>query len=399
MGNIATKCLEVLDQNRIFDINKDDNESDLNKDKISNSTKNKHHKKNSFNINDIIVSSKTIQNNLNDNNKNNNRIYLDEEGSIDISKIKKIQNAYHKHFLKKTFETKIKPSLSQKTSDYINKIHSFLSSQGDISKNLEEFSPNNWKKFYPSDDQFFSYEKGDVYPHQIRIKNENDLSNIEIYEGETNYKNMKHGNGVLSNPHFVLKGSWKNDEFTGWGIKCLRNGEIFEGKFINGELNGKGIYKNGNNTYEGDFINNERYGNGELTTEKFNYKGEFKNNKLEGQGQIDFFEEGQRYEGTFSENEINGKGTYKWKNGDKYIGEMKNGKMNGFGKYFCNNGKIYEGEYVNNIKEGKGKLTYPDGKSYEGNFVNGEFDGEIIYKENNKINKILYSKGKFIKYL
>ena len=117
MGSITTKCLEVLDQNRIFDINKDDNdnENDLNKDKIPNSSKNKYHKKNSFNINDIIISTKTIQNNLNDNNKNNNRIGLDEEGSIDISKIKKIQNAYHKHFLKKTFETKIKPSLSQKT--------------------------------------------------------------------------------------------------------------------------------------------------------------------------------------------------------------------------------------------------------------------------------------------
>ena len=396
MGELATKCLEVFDQNRKFDINKEDNQNDLNKNKISNSNKNKYHKKNSYNINDILIPAKTIINNNRD--KNNNLNY-NKEDTIDISKVSKIQNAYHKHYLKKKFEAEIKPSISKKTSDKINKIYKFLSSKGDVSKNLEEFSPNNWKKFYPSDDRFFLYDKGDVYTNQIRIKNEKDLNNIEIYEGETNKKNIKHGNGILSNCHFVQKGSWRNDGFTGWGIKCLRNGEIYEGKFINGQLNGKGIYKNKNNLYVGDFINNERSGKGELTTEKFNYKGEFKNNKLEGQGQVDFFEDGQRYEGTFSENKINGKGTYKWKNGNMYIGEMKNGKMNGFGKFIYSDGKIHEGEYVNDFKEGKGKLTYPDGKSFEGNFIKGELDGEIIYNDNNKINKILYSKGHLVRYL
>ena len=229
----------------------------------------------------------------------------------------------------------------------------------------------------------FLFNKGEVYPNQIRIKNEKDLNNIEIYEGEMNNKNMKHGIGMLSNPHYVLKGTWRNDHFTGWGIKCMRNGEYFEGKFINGQLNGKGIYKNGNNIYEGDFVNNQRCGIGDLTTDKFHYKGEFKDNKLEGQGQIDFFEEGQRYEGTFSDNKINGKGTYKWKNGDVYIGDMKNGKMHGFGKYDYSDGKIYEGEFFNDIKQGKGKMTFPDGTIHEGNFVNGELNEEIKNDKNN----------------
>ena len=413
MGNIATKCLEVFDGNRKFDINKEDNDKDniLNQDKASNSHKNKLRKNNIYNINDILAPANTITNKVNDKNNENNDIFnnnidnnnndiINERDNIDLSKITKIQNTYHKHYLKNKFETKIKPSIAKKTSDHLDKLYSRLSSQGDVSQNVEEFSPDNWKLYYPSDDPFFLFEKGDVYQNQIRIKNQDDLRNLEIYEGEMNKQNKKHGNGILSNNHHVLKGTWRDDQFTGWGIKCKRNGDNFEGKFIDGELNGKGIFKNGNNLYKGDFVNNERCGQGELTTDKYYYKGEFKNDKLEGIGEISFFENGDKYEGTFSNNNINGKGVYKRKNGDIYEGEMKNGKMDGFGKYTFGDGKIYEGEFVNDLREGNGKLSFPDGKSYEGNFVNGDLDGEVICKENNKtLYKVLFSRGKLTQYL
>ena len=399
MGNLANKCLEVFDGNRRFDLSKEDNENGLSQEKSLNSSKNKYKKHNYYNINDILAPASTITNKTNFKNNNYNDD-INNEYNIYISKIKKIQNIYHKHYLKNKFDNEIRPSLTKKTSDYINKLYSILSSQGDVSKNLEEYSPNNWQLYYPSDDEFFLFSKGDVYQNQIRIKNEDDINNIEIYEGEINDKNMKHGYGILTNSHYVLKGTWRDDEFTGWGIKCKRNGDNLEGKFIKGELNGKGIFKNGNDIYIGDFINNERYGIGDLTTDKFHYKGEFKNNKLEGKGEIEFFEDGICYKGTFSDNKINGKGIYKWKNGDIYEGEMKNGKMNGFGKYTYSDGKIYEGEYVNDIKKGKGKLSYPDLKSYEGNFVNGEIDGEVICTENDdNYSRALFSNGQFIKYL
>ena len=399
MGNLANKCLEVFDGNRRFDLSKEDNENGLSQEKSLNSSKNKYKKHNYYNINDILAPASTITNKTNFKNNNYNDD-INNEYNIYMSKIKTIQNIYHKHYLKNKFDNEIRPSLTKKTSDYINKLYSILSSQGDVSKNLEEYSPNNWQLYYPSDDEFFLFSKGDVYQKQIRIKNEDDINNIEIYEGEINDKNMKHGYGILTNSHYVLKGTWRDDEFTGWGIKCKRNGDNLEGKFIKGELNGKGIFKNGNDIYIGDFINNERYGIGDLTTDKFHYKGEFKNNKLEGKGEIEFFEDGICYKGTFSDNKINGKGIYKWKNGDIYEGEMKNGKMNGFGKYTYSDGKIYEGEYVNDIKKGKGKLSYPGLKSYEGNFVNGEIDGEVICTENDdNYSRALFSNGQFIKYL
>ena len=385
MGQLASKCFNVFNKDKICDISKDDDDNDNDKINEDNTNSKKIQKKNNMiNINDVLIQSKTI---TKDKTQNNND---------DILKIQKIQNSYHKHYLKKKFQTEIKPSLSKKERDYINKLYTKLSSYGDINANLNQFDENGWKRYYPSEDQFFLYPKGEVYNNQIRIKNKNDIKNIEIYEGEINYKNMKHGNGILTTSKYIMKGTWRNDQFTGWGIKCLRNGDIYEGKFINGELNGKGIFKNGKNIYEGEFINGERHGFGDFTTETYHYKGEFKNNKMDGKGEIDFYEDSQRYEGTFSENNITGKGIYKWKNGDIYEGYMKNGKRNGKGIYTQHNGKIYEGEYINDIQEGKGKLIYPEGKTFEGNFVNGKLDGEVLYTENDKTNKVIFSKGKLI---
>ena len=385
MGQLASKCFNVFNKDKICDISKDDDDNDNDKINEDNTNSKKIQKKNNMiNINDVLIQSKTI---TKDKTQNNND---------DILKIQKIQNSYHKHYLKKKFQTEIKPSLSKKERDYINKLYTKLSSYGDITANLNQFDENGWKRYYPSEDQFFLYPKGEVYNNQIRIKNKNDIKNIEIYEGEINYKNMKHGNGILTTSKYIMKGTWRNDQFTGWGIKCLRNGDIYEGKFINGELNGKGIFKNGKNIYEGEFINGERHGYGDFTTETYHYKGEFKNNKMDGKGEIDFYEDSQRYEGTFSENNITGKGIYKWKNGDIYEGYMKNGKRNGKGIYTQHNGKIYEGEYINDIQEGKGKLIYPEGKTFEGNFVNGKLDGEVLYTENDKTNKVIFSKGKLI---
>ena len=385
MGQLASKCFNVFNKDKICDISKDDDDNDNDKINEDNTNSKKIQKKNNMiNINDVLIQSKTI---TKDKTQNNND---------DILKIQKIQNSYHKHYLKKKFQTEIKPSLSKKERDYINKLYTKLSSYGDITANLNQFDENGWKRYYPSEDQFFLYPKGEVYNNQIRIKNKNDIKNIEIYEGEINYKNMKHGNGILTTSKYIMKGTWRNDQFTGWGIKCLRNGDIYEGRFINGELNGKGIFKNGKNLYEGEFINGERHGFGDFTTETYHYKGEFKNNKMDGKGEIDFYEDSQRYEGTFSENNITGKGIYKWKNGDIYEGYMKNGKRNGKGIYTQHNGKIYEGEYINDIQEGKGKLIYPEGKTFEGNFVNGKLDGEVLYTENDKTNKVIFSKGKLI---
>ena len=43
------------------------------------------------------------------------------------------------------------------------------------------------------------------------------------------------------------------------------------------------------------------------------------------------YKNGDRYEGNFKDELLEGNGTYYWKNGDKYVGQLKNNQENGFG--------------------------------------------------------------------
>jgi len=334
-----------------------------------------------------------------ENNENNFINNNENDTSSKEEKIKKIQQKYRSYHLRNIYQTQIKPSLSIKTSNYLNKFYAQCSKYGEINDD-SNFDTENYQNFYPKDDPFFTFDKGKVFKNQIRIKNMDEPQNLEIYEGEMNHDNLKHGFGILTTPQYIMKGTWRNDEFTGWGKKLYRNGDSYEGKFINGEINGKGILKNKEgNIYIGDFINSIRDGNGELTTENYKYSGQFKDNKFNGKGEIEFINEESTYEGQFEDNEIDGKGIYKWKNGDIYEGQMKKGKMHGFGKYTYNDGRIYEGEYSEGIKNGRGKFIYSGDKIYEGMFVNGLPDGEGFYTKDGNTSKVLFSKGEFVKYI
>ena len=238
----------------------------------------------------------------------------------------------------------------------------------------EDFSLEGWKLFYPTNDKFFLWDKGKTIKNQFIVKNPDDDEKIEIYEGEVNIHNEKHGFGILTTPKYVRKGTWRDDEFTGWCRESRINGDIYEGKFIDGAIFGKGINKtHKGNLYVGDFVENKKEGKGELKTKRIHYEGDFK------------------------DNEINGMGIFKWNNGDVYEGEMTNGKMNGYGKYTYSNGQVYEGNYVNGNKHGLGKLYYPNNAIYEGEFKNGKPRGEgIMYIDGKKIN-VIYKEGKFKK--
>lgn len=335
---------------------------------------------------------------LNSNFRNNKTFFIKKENLMNEELVKKIQKQFRIYNNKIKYKKEIKPKLIEETEILLKKLHEECLTYGELPPS-DDFDPEGWKKYYPPNERFFLYQKGKVFPNQIRIYNLNKKNNLEIYEGEMNINNMKHGFGILTTPQYQLRGTWRKNDFTGWGRKSIRNGELMEGKFIKGKLNGKGIFKNLTCVYEGEFLDSKKNGKGELKTKKYIYKGDFDNDKFNGNGNIEFLEEGSKYSGTFVNNEISGKGIFEWKNGDIYEGEMKKGKMDGIGKFTFNDGKIYEGEYKNGIKQGKGKLFYPGNKVYEGYFNNGLPDGEGIYKDNGKIFKVLFSKGKFIQFI
>ena len=258
----------------------------------------------------------------------------------------------------------------------------------------DDFQLDGWKQFYPIGDPFFNWTKGAASPNW-RVYNPEDRMNLAVYEGDM-VNGMRHGFGRLTTPKYVRLGTWREDQFTGWGRESRRNGDVLEGKFIDGRVNGKGILKNAKgNLYVGDFVESKRHGYGELDTNRIHYKGEFLGDRLNGKGIIHFKIEGHDYDGDFRDNEINGRGVFRWTNGDVYDGQMTRGKMNGLGRYTYANGQVYEGNYVNGVKEGKGKLTYPSGLVYDGDFVGGRPRGNANILSGGKTIPVEYSDGRF----
>jgi hypothetical protein len=124
------------------------------------------------------------------------------------------------------------------------------------------------------------------------------------------------------------------------------------------------------------------------------YEGNFSNGELNGYGTW-YFANGEKYVGMFHQNYCHGRGIHykndgskligNWENGT-YIGELlnKNGAEgcifgncdNGAGTYVFKNGKAkYEGDFINGKPSGQGICHYSDGNWYEGSWANGSFDG------------------------
>ena len=230
---------------------------------------------------------------------------------------------------------------SQKINISINNLMSIYKM-----KQFDDFSPDSWKYFYDNDDTFFILEDEGYSPivKTTIITNQENPNMSGTYTGDINSEGEMHGFGQLVSPNVTRIGSWRHNKFTGWGREKYKNGEMYEGKFINGKLNGKGIYKDDYSLYIGDFKKSVKHGYGELFTDDFHYVRNFNNDKLDGRGRIEIYGKGI-YEGNFNKEQINGYGVFKYCNGDYYEGEMKNGEMDGYGILKCANGNSHEGYF------------------------------------------------------
>jgi hypothetical protein len=108
-------------------------------------------------------------------------------------------------------------------------------------------------------------------------------------------------------------GEWKDNMPNGRGILEMiedvppywANGDMLQGVFINGLLNGEGTY---------------------LGIGGQNYNGSFKNGLKDGYG-VFIFSSVSKYEGYFKEGEFNGKGKYVDDNGNVWEGNWVNGQL------------------------------------------------------------------------
>jgi hypothetical protein len=215
-----------------------------------------------------------------------------------------------------------------------------LCNRNGIPRPCDDFNPKGYTMFYPINDPYFYTSTENVMHDQLKIYNKQDKNYIQIYQGDLNYQGQRHGQGKCTTPYYVLIGQWKNDQFSGWGRESRSNGDVYEGRYENGVLNGKGIFlSDKKDKYIGDFYNTKKWGKGELITDKIHYEGDFYNDKMHGNGKIKFLREGKIYQGNFKNGNIEGVGTIFWRNGDIYQGEVKFGKMHGKGVYRFKNGK------------------------------------------------------------
>ena len=209
-----------------------------------------------------------------------------------------------------------------------------------------------------------------------------------LYIGETDKNQLPTGFGILYTQGKRYEGNFFRGKLIGLGRFINEEGTCFEGIFEDNKLVSKAtiITKNENNKrveYFGDVVDFKKNGKGEeICEDEYAYTGDFLNDFKHGNGKLEYFENGEIYEGQFDKGEINGKGLYIWSNGEEYEGDFVKGIKHGKGKYTWPDGCKYEGEYINGIREGKGKYYWEDGRIFKGMFKDGKPNGkgQIFYK-------------------
>ena len=240
-----------------------------------------------------------------------------------------------------------------------------------------------------------SFNAFNIFNVESKLDNTNiNINNSSVNE-ERRDKNDLYREECLSKNELNDKNDKNNlnQNLDGFGKYIDENGNYYEGYFNNGELNGEGkiikIKENNNDksinstkkiinkvTYMGSINNFKKEGFGKETCYEYIYEGNFHNDMKNGKGKINFVNNGDYYEGIFTNDKISGYGKYIWNNKHQYIGDFIDGEMNGKGKYIWPDGSEYDGEYVNNKREGKGKFNLSNGVIFEGIFHNGKPKGK-----------------------
>lgn len=116
----------------------------------------------------------------------------------------------------------------------------------------------------------------------------------------------------------------------------------------------------------------EFYSNGDF------YEGEFNKGRCNGSGVYYYFGNG-RYEGDWIDGKYDGYGIESWARGSRYRGQYRNGLRHGYGVYRFYTGDVYSGEWLNGQSHGVGMQTCSDGSCYIGEFKGGVKHGLGVY--------------------
>jgi len=176
------------------------------------------------------------------------------------------------------------------------------------------------------------------------------------------------------------EGDWVRGAHHGKGTFYWKDGDKYEGDWVDNSRTGSGVFSWADgDKYEGDFVNNLRTGKGTFFYASGNvYDGSWLDDSRHGKGVFTWSKTGNKYEGDWFEGKRHGKGVYEWADGDKYEGDWVSGSKQGKGIFNWANGDKYEGDWVDNEYEGRGVFTWKSGDKFEGNWVKGKMN-EGVY--------------------
>uniref|UniRef100_A0A670KFP9 Radial spoke head 10 homolog B n=1 Tax=Podarcis muralis TaxID=64176 RepID=A0A670KFP9_PODMU len=204
------------------------------------------------------------------------------------------------------------------------------------------------------------------------------------YEGNF-VKNLQMHHGSYTWPDgSIYDGEVKSGIRHGFGMyKCGTYPVSYIGQWVEGKRHGKGtIYynKEGSSWYEGDFVFNVKSGWGIRCYKSGNiYEGQWERDMRHGEGRMRWLTTNQEYTGQWVNGIQHGYGTHTWylkripgsqyPLRNEYVGDFVNGDRHGHGKFFFASGAMYDGQWVHNKKQGMGKLVFKNGRVYEGEFI------------------------------
>lgn len=166
-----------------------------------------------------------------------------------------------------------------------------------------------------------------------------------------NWKNNKKDKTYLEKNSYSgitnCKGNLRESFHQCYGAFKYPNQTSYQGMWVNGKMNGTGVYTFDNGTtFKGEFKEDDtvygtyQYINGDK------YSGEFKNYQPEGQGTM-IYSDGTKVTGQINNGAFNGQGSIIFIYGNKYIGGIKNSEFHGEGTYSWANGDTYTGQFIN----------------------------------------------------
>ncbi|GAV84110.1 MORN domain-containing protein [Cephalotus follicularis] len=138
------------------------------------------------------------------------------------------------------------------------------------------------------------------------------------------------------------------------------------------------FYSNGD-FYEGEFHKGRCNGSGVYNYfVNGRYEGDWIDGRYDGYG-IESWAKGSRYRGQYKQGLRHGNGVYRFYTGDSYSGQWFNGQSHGVGVQTCSDGSCYVGEFKCGVKHGLGCYHFRNGDRYAGEYFGDKVHGFGVY--------------------